>query len=53
MIMLSPFAPETMEKLRLTLNLPETSLSIDELGSPISPGHKINEQVEYFPAVEE
>lgn len=53
MIMLSPFAPETMEKLRQTLNLPESTLSIDELAQELPKDHKINDQVEYFPAVEE
>jgi len=53
MIMLSPFAPETMAKLRQSLNLPESVLSIDELGKPIEAGHKIGDQMEYFPAVED
>lgn len=53
MIMLSPFAPETMEKLRNSLNLPESVLSVDELGKPLEAGHKIGDQVEYFPAVED
>jgi len=52
-IMLSPFAPETMEKLRVSLNLPESIYSIDELGKPLPSGHKIGEQVQYFPAVAE
>ena len=42
-----------MEKLRNSLNLPESVLSVDELGKPIESGHKIGEQTEYFPAVEE
>jgi methionyl-tRNA synthetase len=52
MIMLYPFVPETMERLRETLNLPESVFCIDEIGKPIPAGHKINPQQEYFPAVE-
>jgi methionyl-tRNA synthetase len=52
LIMLSPVAPETMEKLRVSLNLPESVYSIDELGQPMPENHKINEQTEYFPAAE-
>jgi len=50
LIMLSPFAPETMEKLRGTLNLPQEVYSIDQLGKPMPEEHHIREQVEYFPA---
>lgn len=53
MIMLSPFAPVTMEKLRISLNLPEESLSLKELGVPLMAGHTIHEQSDYFPAVSE
>ena len=53
LIMLSPFAPKTMDKLRKSLNLPESALSIDELGRPIPAGHEVGEQVEYFPSVED
>jgi len=53
LVMLSPFAPETMEKLRLSLNLPETVFSIDELIKEFPENHKIGEQSEYFPAVKE
>lgn len=49
LIMLTPFAPQTMEKLRLTLNLPESVLKIDELGTPLPKSHKIGEQQTYFP----
>ena len=52
MIMLHPFAPMTMEKVRVSLNLPEAIFSIDELGTGISPGHKIGEKQEFFKAVE-
>lgn len=52
-ILLSPFAPFTMEKLRGTLNLPEDVYSIEEFGKPLPENHIISEQVEYFPSVEE
>ena len=52
-IMLSPFAPETMEKLRKSLNLDESVYSIDELGKEFPADHTIGEQVEYFPVVKE
>ncbi len=51
MIMLHPFAPFTMEKLRQSLNLPENIFSIDELGKPIPTGHKIGDKQQFFPAV--
>lgn len=53
LIMLYPFVPETMERLRESLNLPQDVWSIDQLGTPIPAGHRIGEQQEYFPAVEE
>ncbi len=52
MIMLHPFAPITMEKLRQSLNLPENVFSIDELGKPIPAGHAIGQKQQFFPAVE-
>lgn len=52
MIMLSPFVPETMEKLRQSLNLPENVYSIDEFNVPFPPNHKIGEKTEYFPTKE-
>ncbi|MBT7609789.1 MAG: class I tRNA ligase family protein [Bacteriovoracaceae bacterium] len=52
LIMLSPVVPETMEKLRLSLNLPESVYSIDELGNPMPENHTIGKLTEYFPAVE-
>ncbi|WP_127718510.1 methionine--tRNA ligase [Halobacteriovorax sp. HLS] len=53
LIMLSPFAPETMEKLRKSLNLPESIYALDELKNDFPQNHKIGEQVEYFPSVSE
>lgn len=51
MIMLAPFAPETMNEVRKTLNLPESVMRADELGTGIPAGHKINAKGVYFPAV--
>lgn len=53
MIMLSPFAPATMDRLRESLNLPEESLRIQELGNPIPAGHRLGDMREFFPKVEE
>lgn len=52
MIMLYPFAPQTMERVRQSLNLPDSVWSINELGTGINPGHMISEKGSYFPAVE-
>ena len=49
MIMLYPFTPHTMEKLRVALRLPAEVWSIDELGKPIPAGHAVGPNVEYFP----
>lgn len=51
MIMLAPFAPSTINELRLSLNLPESVLRADELGTGIPAGHKIGAKGVYFPAV--
>ena len=53
LIMLSPFAPETMDKLRVSLNLPESIYNIDELMSDFPGGHAIGVQDDYFPACED
>lgn len=50
MIMLHPFVPETMERLRQSLNLPENVFSVDELNVPFPLGHKIAEQQQFFPS---
>ena len=44
---ISPFAPETMEKLRVALNLNIDIYSIDNLGIALS-DHQVGEQVEFF-----
>ncbi len=53
MIMLYPFVPSTMEKLRQSLNLPENVFRIDELGTGIPAGHAIGQKQEFFPPVAE
>lgn len=52
LIMLYPFVPETMEKLRESLKLPKSVYSIDELGVSMAIGHEIGEKQQYFPSVE-
>jgi len=51
MIMLYPFAPHTMEKLRESLKLPPEVFCVDELGTVIPAGHEIGEKQSYFPGV--
>ncbi len=53
MIMLYPFVPETMERLRSSLRLPPEVFRVDEIGKPIPAGHEIGEKQSYFPAVSE
>jgi methionyl-tRNA synthetase len=53
MIMLYPFVPNTMERLRESLRLPKSVFCIDELGKPIPAGHAIGPKAQYFPAVPE
>lgn len=52
MIMLYPFAPHTMNKVRESLNLPESVFTLNELGSGLPAGHAIGQKQQYFPAVE-
>jgi methionyl-tRNA synthetase len=51
MIMLYPFVPETMERLRESLRLPADVFRVEELGTPIPAGHAIGQKQQYFPAV--
>ena len=53
MIMLYPFVPETMERLRESLRLEPDVFRIDELGRPIRAGHAIGAKQQFFPAVPE
>jgi len=50
LIMLYPFVPDTMNRLRKSLNLPERVFSVDQLGQGMSAGHQLGEQDQYFPA---
>ncbi len=52
MIMLYPFVPDTMERLRASLNLGAEVFSVDQLGTPIPAGHRIGEKGSYFPSVD-
>ena len=52
MIMLHPFVPATMERLRVSLNLPADVFQISALGTPMPAGHEIGQKVEYFPTVD-
>lgn len=49
MIMLQPFVPATMDRLRASLRLPPEVFSIDELGTPIAAGHQLGPVGTYFP----
>ena len=49
LILLYPFVPDTMDRLRQSLRLPESVFSVDELGTPIPAGHEIGEKLPYFP----
>lgn len=51
-IMLYPFVPSTVERVRESLNLPREVLRIDQLGTGIKAGHAIGRQVRYFPDVD-
>jgi methionyl-tRNA synthetase len=52
MIMLYPFVPDTMDKVRQSLNLPPEIFKVDELGVPIPAGHNIGQMLQFFPQVE-
>jgi methionyl-tRNA synthetase len=52
MIMLYPFVPETMDKLRKSLKLDASVFTVDEIGIPINAGHLIGEKLDFFPTVE-
>jgi methionyl-tRNA synthetase len=49
MIMLYPFAPETMNRVRESLALPPDVFRVDEIGMPIPAGHRIGQQQMFFP----
>jgi methionyl-tRNA synthetase len=52
MIMLYPFVPSTMDRLRESLRLDPSVFRLDELGTPIAAGHQLGAKLDYFPAVE-
>jgi methionyl-tRNA synthetase len=52
MIMLYPFVPDTMNKVRESLRLSPDVFTIEELGKPIPAGHVIGEKQQFFPAAE-
>ena len=49
MIMLYPFVPATMDRLRESLRLPPSVFRLDELGVPIPAGHALGQKQPYFP----
>jgi methionyl-tRNA synthetase len=53
MIMLYPFAPAAMDRLRESLRLPPSVFRVDELGTPIEAGHEVGAVATYFPAIGE
>ncbi len=52
MIMLYPFVPETMERVRESLNLPESVWDVDHLGTGITANHAIQQKQQYFTSEE-
>jgi methionyl-tRNA synthetase len=53
MIMLYPFVPQAMERLRESLLLEKDVFRVEELGRPIAAGHAIGQKQEFFPALPE
>jgi len=49
MIMLYPFVPSTMQRLRESLALPEDVFRVEQLGTPIPAGHKLGKLQSFFP----
>lgn len=49
MIMLYPFAPVTMDRVRDSLRLPPEVFRVDELGAPLPAGHEVGPKQPYFP----
>jgi methionyl-tRNA synthetase len=49
MIMLYPFVPDTMDRVRESLRLPPEVFRIDELGVPLPAGHEVGPKQPYFP----
>ena len=53
MIMLYPFVPQAMERLRESLRLEPDVFRVEELGRPIAAGHEIGPKQQFFPPVAE
>lgn len=51
MILLYPFVPATMDRLRESLRLPKDVFRLAELGTGIPAGHEIGPKGDYFPSV--
>ncbi|MBM4361997.1 MAG: class I tRNA ligase family protein [Deltaproteobacteria bacterium] len=51
MILLHPFVPGTMDRLRESLRLPPDVFRVDQLGTPIPAGHELGPKGSYFPTV--
>ena len=49
MIMLYPFTPATMERLRQSLQLPADIFCVDQLGVPMDAGHALGALQPYYP----
>jgi methionyl-tRNA synthetase len=49
MIMLYPFAPDTMDRVRDSLRLPPEVFRVEELGAPLPAGHEVGPKQPYFP----
>jgi methionyl-tRNA synthetase len=49
-IMLYPFVPDTMNRLRAALRLDHDVFSVEQLGVPLAAGHAIGPKQQFFPA---
>jgi methionyl-tRNA synthetase len=49
MVMLYPFVPATMDRVRQSLALPEDVFRIESLGTPMAAGHVLGAQLDFFP----
>jgi methionyl-tRNA synthetase len=49
MVMLYPFTPATMDRVRQSLNLPEDVFRVESLGTAIPAGHVLGDQLPFFP----
>ena len=49
MVMLYPFTPATMDRVRQSLNLPADVFKVESLGTPLPAGHVLGELQPFFP----